>query len=330
MPELRPAADATLDPALLLGVYPLSDRPLADTDREQDDIAEIGRLVIHGDYHDAATRAAAMWAAGDRDVRVVGYFLHGVLMQRGLASLPQCLAGIEQLLTINWEQIGPPVRTADALSTALQWLFGRLVQQLDQRGDDGQPLPWLVIGPENEAQVRDALDTAARLRGVMQPRVSAACLALYDQLLVWLQAAVRAESTDVWQPELREPPPGDEDEGPAARPSPNLPWLALEPVMPVMVEGSIALGQLLRKLQAFEVLAARGDYERAVIVFLDVQQVIERFDPRVYLPRVLAPFFKALSAHVDQLEPLIAGAQALPFRTLEQLYQVDLEAFMRK
>jgi hypothetical protein len=91
---------------------------------------------------------------------------------------------------------------------------------------------------------------------------------------------------------------------------------------------SPALAQLMLKLAAFDTLVARQDFQRASVVAADVLNVVEHFDPRVYLPALFSRFFAGLSTTAEQVEPLLQSTETLSFRALDQLYRVDLEAFL--
>jgi hypothetical protein len=95
-----------------------------------------------------------------------------------------------------------------------------------------------------------------------------------------------------------------------------------------MIEVSPALEDFLQKLAAFEQLIERGDMTKAAVVAEDVRRVVESFDPRVYLPNVLAPHFRLLASNVEELSPFWEGMDSPQWRALEQLYRVDLEAFV--
>jgi hypothetical protein len=50
----------------------------------------------------------------------------------------------------------------------------------------------------------------------------------------------------------------------------------------------------------------------------------------VYLPRLFAPYFRRLASSGEALTPFWEGEGSLGWRALEQLYQVDLEAFLEE
>ena len=54
---------------------------------------------------------------------------------------------------------------------------------------------------------------------------------------------------------------------------------------------------------------------------------VERFDPKSYLPAVLAPFFRAMAAHTRDLAPHLRDTESPARASLTQLYRVDLDAF---
>lgn len=70
-----------------------------------------------------------------------------------------------------------------------------------------------------------------------------------------------------------------------------------------MIEVSPALEEFLKKIEAFVALVERGDMARAAVVAEDLRKAIESFDPRVYLPKLLAPYFRLLALRVEDLEP---------------------------
>jgi hypothetical protein len=91
---------------------------------------------------------------------------------------------------------------------------------------------------------------------------------------------------------------------------------------------SAALERFIQKLEAFEALVQRGEMGKAAIVAQDVRRIVEHFDPRVYLPSLLAPHFRLLSSHIDEISPHWEASEGPAWQALEQLYQVDLEAFV--
>ena len=87
------------------------------------------------------------------------------------------------------------------------------------------------------------------------------------------------------------------------------------------------LDLLIRRIVGFERLVRRKDYRRAAIVADDVLKAFESFDPRLYLPAVLTPYFTTLASSSAELEPILKQRDSLAFTALRQLYQVAPKSF---
>lgn len=97
----------------------------------------------------------------------------------------------------------------------------------------------------------------------------------------------------------------------------------------ITIEGSPALLDLVRRIKAFERLTQRGDLLKAAVVADSVLATLDAFDPRVFFPKLLLPFFSGLSEHAPELEAAMAERESLTFRSLKQLLQLDLDALMK-
>ena len=62
----------------------------------------------------------------------------------------------------------------------------------------------------------------------------------------------------------------------------------------------------------------------------DLLQCFRTFDPRVFLPSLVAPLFTALRPHEKALGPLLAEPQTVPAEdALLSLYLCDLDLFVQ-
>lgn len=96
----------------------------------------------------------------------------------------------------------------------------------------------------------------------------------------------------------------------------------------VQLAVSPAFVDLVRKLEAFEALVARGKYQKAALVADDLTEAISRFDPRTYFPDLFAPFGKSLAENIDVLGAHWEERESLGWKALEQFYRVDLKRFV--
>lgn len=97
----------------------------------------------------------------------------------------------------------------------------------------------------------------------------------------------------------------------------------------ITIEGSPALLDLVRRIKAFERLTQRGDLFKAAVVADSVLTTLDAFDPRVFFPKLLLPFFSGLSEHAPELEAAMAERDSLTFRSLKQLLQLDVDALVK-
>jgi hypothetical protein len=96
-----------------------------------------------------------------------------------------------------------------------------------------------------------------------------------------------------------------------------------------MVEGSVHLKELARKIAAFEALVKKKQFARAAVVYNDVSNIMEHFDPRLYIPKMLASFYALSMTNLDSLLPDLDKKESPGWKAMEQLYRVDVDIFSR-
>lgn len=347
------ARDTATAPRSLLARVLGAGGPLEPEDERVTELDKVGDLVTRGAYAEAGKAAEALLRQGVHDVRLVGPYLFGAFLEPGPACMDALFASLLELLNQRWEGFGPVGKKELVADNGLRWLFKAMSKHLEyhERRKEAVWKAWCT--PRSREPLREALELSNPLLAALSTKLAKnGSVAPFRQLVSWLQTFLRALPPDepvqppsppVASPAAPEPPmpaptppapepphkvaateeapdeeaPEDEErehEEPAAR----------GPMLPV----SPALALLMRKLQAFEELVRREDFFKAGVVASDVLTTVEQFDPRVYLPALFTPFFARLSTHAQALEPLMQDSSSLSFRALQQLYQVDLDAFL--
>ncbi|WP_225411740.1 type VI secretion system protein IglI family protein [Stigmatella hybrida] len=298
-----------------------------DLESSDERLEKVNGLVSRGDYLGAARAAEAMLREELYDVRLVGPYLLGLFLEGGLQALPEMFHSLSSTLLRNWQFFGPSKRKDLFADGGLRWLLKVLNKHIEhhERSKDEAWQRW------STASNREPLEQALALSeeifssfGQAMPRNG--CEAPFRRLTQWMEGHL------ITLPSERPPPEPEmeeelepEPEAPARREAATRPVVReAGPTMPV----SPAMAELMRKLAAFDTLVQRGDFQRASVVAADVMAVMERFDPRVYLPALFSRFFAGLSTHAEQVESLLQGTESLSFRALDQLYRVDLETFL--
>jgi hypothetical protein len=296
-------------------------------------LARIVRLSNHGEYEEAARAAEPLLAEGIHDVHVVARFLFGVFLAQGFAALPAICAGIAASLREAAAAIGPEAGERwTQIDLALVWLLrtmrDRVAFHHAQR--DAVLMGWVApLGPASVTAVRAGL--AAVGAEVSQSLPSSRMLEQVAALDAFAAGTLRAL---IPKPRPAPAPAPEPVAAPAPTPStptePPAPPACSPPPAPGLDADldSPAMRLLREKLAGFEALMQRGDHARAAIVASDVQRIVEAFDPRLYLPRLFAGFYRRLAAGAADLTPHLESEGSLPARALEQLYKVDLHAFL--
>ncbi len=306
------------------------------------------RLAQGGELRGAATRASTALEDGSTDVRLVAAFLLGVFAERGPEALPDILGTTRSALTDGWPSLRPAARKERVADAALTLLLRGIRTSIDFHeakrdatwkswaGTMSRDLPGKTVAAaealtqtitaviESPQSVRELAALRVRCEGVFQrvppppPPPPAPPPAPEEAAPSEPPAAPIEEAAD--DPDIDEPS-ASEPRSDREKPYPSAP-------PPRTIEVSAALDHFIRKLEAFDLLVSRGEMGKAAIVAQDVRRVVERFDPRVYLPALLAPHFRLLSSHIDDIAPHWEAEGAPAWQAMEQLYQVDLDAFL--
>ncbi len=336
---VEPALGAAApDHSLLQRVVGASPLPPSPEEHDSPELDKVGDLVTRGTYTEAGKAAEQLLRAGTRDVRLIGPWLFGAFLAQGPASLHTLFSALHELLTQRWGAFGPRARKEVQADNGLRWLFKAICKHLEHH----EQLQDTIWQGWREPRHREPLQQSLTLS---EPLLAALASTLpkghsippFRQLVAWLRTFTQAlpedPSAPPGEPEALTPaeaipaePQTDAREAGAdtAEEEPSAP--PLQESRP-MVPASPALELLMRKLHAFGALIQEKDFLKASVVASDVLSIVERFDPRLYLPALFTPFFTHLSTHAQELEPLMQDTESLSFRALHQLYQVDLDAF---
>jgi hypothetical protein len=302
-----------------------------DLDSSDERLGKVNDLVARSSYLDAARAADTLLREGLFDVRLVGPYLLGLFLEGGMAAMPVMFHSLSSTLLRNWQFFGPRERKDVFADVGLRWLLKVLNKHLEhhERLKDETWQRWRDVS--NREPLEQALALSEEIFssfGRVMPRNG--CEAPFRRLTQWLEGHLQS---------LPEPAPAiaaapePEDDAEAEAETGNTHAAGSPPAAATVgpsIPVSPALAQLLNKLAAFNTLVEREDFGRATVVAADVLAVIERFDPRVYLPSLFSRFFSGLSEHAEQVEPLLQNTESLSFRALDQLYRVDLDAFLKQ
>lgn len=312
---------------------------IPDAESIEERLDKVTSQVARGAHLEAARTAEALLSEGVRDVRLVAPYLFGGFLEHGLKAMPVIFSSLAKIFTTQWETFGPAEKKTVFATSGLKWFFKTLNKHLQHHelGKDETWRQWTTA--DNRVPLEDALTLS---QDVMDALVTAlpgsGCDTLLRSIVAWLSNHLSTLPQEA-HPAAEEPAPEESHEAEEAHagheaehePAPGAPATARAPSAPPagpVIPVSPALALLMRKLEAFDALVERRDLARASVVAADVLHTLDHFDPRVYLPSLFARFFGGLGTHADVIERLLQSTDTLAFRALEQLYRVDLDAFM--
>ncbi|RUO89522.1 hypothetical protein D7Y11_29865 [Corallococcus sp. AB018] len=318
--------------------------PLDESEGPDPRLEAITGFVAKSEYANAARAAEGLLRQGVRDVRVVGPYLFGHFFAEGMKALPVLFRSLNRTLTENWDFFGPMEKKLVFADTGLRWLLKMMGKHLEHhsRLKDAQWQAWTA--PGNREPIEEALTLGDPLIAALAILQKPACMDAMRSLLGALRSHAQGvpflpppeePQSEAPEPELAAAPDDDEEEDDEGEEE--------EEVRPVRrkkaarqeeqdsgpsVPMSPALALLVRKLSAFEALVEKEDYSKASVIAVDVLATVERFDPRVFLPQLFSGFFNGLAQHAEAIEPMLHNTETLSFRAMDQLYRVDLDAFL--
>lgn len=314
-------------------------------------IAYVAQLADRGEHAAAAREAAALIEAGVHDIRLIGFYLFGLFLQRGVAQLPALLARATALISEELASLRPSRRKLQVINSATAWLFEHVSSQLAfharQRG-----ATWDAWAREGDGGLPDAIAAGcgkltAALEAILEVPLAAVPLARVRRwaLEELRRSVARRERPEVepdrteQRAELAEVDDVVDDvndiadiadiaervepvELPAAPPPRLVPAGA-----PVAI-GSPALAALQAKLAGFQALVERGELARAAVIARDLRGALASFDPIAYFPSMFAGYFRTLHQVIDELAPYLDASEQPAWQALESYYRADLHGFL--
>lgn len=320
----------------------LLDGPLApaqDADDAQSSarVARVAQLAERGDHPAAAREAAELLEARILDVRVIGFYLFGLFLERGISYLPPLLGHVAELVSEHLAALRPSRRKLQIVNSATAWLFEHISARLQYHAKQRDALweSWRAVSDHAliDAIAAGATKTTLALEAAVDAPLATTPLA---RIRRWANDELRRPAldrrtnpVDRRSPEPPPPVPIDHrspEPPPPVRESPEREAPARR-VDDAMAFDSPPLAILQRKLRGFQDLVARGDLAKAAVVAADIRATLTSFDPVAFFPVMFAGYFKVLHQVIDQLAPYFDAADQPAWHALDSYYRADLHGF---
>jgi len=317
-----------LDIALLLSPLTPAENPGLDTLDPR--FQEIAGLVEAGEFLKASEQTQNLLKDGIVDIRIVSYFLYGVFLETGLPGLPKLFEALVGLFGQNWPACGPAQKKEKHAENGVGWFLNRLTKKLkaEEEAKSDEFSKWLEQVPADAVppiiakigEVRTAMAVANSLKLADAIKAVEDWVNAYEKMV---QAAKPPEPEKTKEDEAA--PPESAALQTAARGASS----ARPGDDRFLVEGSMHLQELSRKILAFEALIKKKQFGRASVVYNDIATIVEHFDPRVYIPKMFGTFYALSVQNLDSLLPDLEKRESPGWKAMEQLYRVDVETFSK-
>jgi hypothetical protein len=298
---------------------------------------DITTLVQSGDYLGAAAQAEGLLEEGVYDIRTTGYFLYGVFLEQGIGAMTAVLGCLTNLLTENWEALGPTENRAKHCQDSFGWFLRQLVKKLQYEEEKQSDIWQQWVAEISSDDVQEALDTGEEFQkavGMTLGDEAGPLLEGWSKVNEWLRAfqgLVYREPEPELEAEEAEAEPEAEPEAGEAEAEPKE-MIAAPSAAAVddaaYAEASYHLQLLLTKMEAFKRLIDNEQFTKAAIVADDINETIANFDPRVYFPRMFSKYSLLLALNIGELTAFEQYKGSVEWQTMQDLYKVDLESFV--
>lgn len=342
-----------LDPSVLDGPLQAAPPGMIDLAVEDSSVHRVSQLAHRGEVLEAARQAEALLADRVYDMRIIGYFLFGVFLERGIGYLPDLLRRVRDLLGDDFAALGPNRKKMRVVDAVLLWLF----QSVDARirfHAEFRDETWQAWLASNKPSLSMAIsDAAAEVQIAANARLDdPQCLAALARVQRWASSELNRafnskqgsrSSSQGWRAGEPSVELAVEESG-AAPIAPVAPPVTRSSRTTLVGTGqsaaqarassgeswgsSPAMAALVAKMRTFELLISRGEHAKAAIVAHDIRHAIEHFDPVAYLPQLFADYFKALHRAIADIAPHWQASGSPSWHALEQLYRTDPDAFL--
>jgi len=288
-------------------------------------LLDITGLVENGEYEEAAIQAEQILQEGAYDIRITGYFLYGFFLEQGVGGMPAVLWCLANLFEENWDALGPLKNREKHAQTSLNWLFRQLLKkfQYEEGKDSDVYQKW--IAEVSSEEVQEALDASERLQKALGMALEDMASPLLDGLSKvndWLKTFQKVVYRE---PEVEEEAEMTAEAKTKGMVAPTSLGFGDEAVI---AEGSYHLQLLLRKMQAFERLIEKEEFNKAAIVADDINDVIANFDPRIYFPKIFSRYSLLRALKIADISAFEEYKGSVEWQTMQDLYKVDLDSFV--
>ncbi len=284
---------------------------------------EVVSLVDQEKLDDASALILTIFSEGTIDIRLVMYLFYAQFMTEGVLSLKETLSITMMIMNDYWDKISPTSNSMQHFTSSLTWFFasiGKKLKRIEKKTKDKKPdEAWNAtlqkLSPEG---INELIQTTRSFTECLTNKIQEPSLNQYIQYISkWVESLKTVDVTE--QTPLPQP----------VQPTPMIESSKKAPSLDEVLISSSQIKRLFQKIQAFEALIKKQNFEKAALVSDDIALIIKNFDPTLFFPKLFSKYFSLSAAHMDALSQQWENKGSLKWEALSRLYQTDLDEFIQ-
>lgn len=289
---------------------------------------EIVSLCEKENYQEAVPLIEKVLQEGCLDIRLIMYLSFAEFIKKGPTSFTTLFPQFIFLLDQNWDKISPLKMKEKHIFNSATWFFSTVVKKIkrseqlfkEERPDFLWKISESTITEEHLIILRESFQPLIQFfkEKWEQPSINQYIL----RILKWVENFPYKKSFSLISEEEALIKPKDftlEEPSPAL----TIQRVSLEELL-----CSPLMKQFYEKLKAFEKLVENEDFSKAALISDDIRTILENFNATAFFPKLFSNYFALLAKHIDLFSEEWEQKESLKWAYLNQLYQIDLDAFL--
>jgi hypothetical protein len=317
---------------LLQGNLPVTDNPGLDSvDPRYDGIVS---YVQEENFIVAITLIEELFEENIFDIRMICYYLYGYWLDNSFASLNEVLQCFNNLLSDNFEAIGPIANREQNFEKSFSWMMRQIFKKITYEEKKNSSLWQQWIASISEEEIILILEAGAILCVNLTQKLNDKAANIIDQ---WskIQSWLKALKTMVARP--------------LAMIATEIENSEADSLLMVLKENNDLTGGvqsddyikgfkgyeasyhmtlLLKKIAAFERMVHEKKFDRAALILDDIKLSLSEFEPTLYLPKIFENFVKLQALNFNELVACQQQRGTLESEVMQEWFKVDLDGFI--
>lgn len=289
-------------------------------------------LIEKEKFDKASSLITKILNEGKIDIRLVMYLFYAEVLKKGIGCLQDIFPVIMAMFDEHWEKISPVQTREKYALISLTWFLSSVVLKLkrseqlqkEKKVDEFRTKSLESLAPED---INELKATTKRTAQFLTKKLEDSSV---DQYLLFISKWLDSLANIVVDQEI---PPTDKKPDQTSPPK-NAPSKPREknqskdnPLQKILLS-SEPMMMLFKKIQTFEALIEKQDFEKAALVSDDISTTIKNFDPTIFFPKLFSRYFALTATHSDILSDESNNKTTLKWESLNRLYQTDIEEFI--